>query len=94
MVQYDKVLVKIAELEPIFYKKINIGYLKIIELEHLYESLIKGLRASEFDEPFPHTITHSGFLSYGLNELENIHKELNHLYFYCTKKKLEKSRLR
>ena len=94
MAQHDKILVTIAELDNNFYEKLRCGYLKVIELNHLYDSLIKGLKASEFDEPFPHTITESGFLSYALEECEKIYSELNELYLFCTNRKLKKSRLR
>lgn len=94
MVQHDKILVNVAELDISFYEKLRCGYLKVIELNHLYDSLIKGLKASDFDEPFPHTITKSGFLGYALNECERIYSELNDLYLFCTGRKLKKSRLR
>lgn len=94
MVQHDKILVNVAELDINFYEKLRCGYLKVIELNHLYDSLIKGLKASDFNEPFPHTITKSGFLGYALNECERIYNELNDLYLFCTGRRLEKSRLR
>lgn len=94
MVQHDKILVNIAELDINFYEKLRCGYLHVVELNHLYDSLIKGLKANEFDEPFPHTITESGFLGYALTECERIYSELNDLYLFCTGRKLEKSRLR
>lgn len=94
MAQHDKILVNVAELDINFYEKLRCGYLKVIELNHLYDSLIKGLKSSEFDEPFPHTITRSGFLDYALNECERIYRELNELYRFCTGSKLEKGRLR
>ena len=92
--QHDQLLVSIAEIDNEFYIKLRKAYLKVVELEHLYNSLIKGLRAEEFDEPYPHTITKSGFLGYGINELARIYTEMNELYIYCTGNKLEKSRLR
>lgn len=92
--QHDKVLVSIAEIDNQFYEKLRSGYSKVIELNHLYNSLIKGLKANDFDEPFPHTITRSGFLDYALNECERIHCGLNELYIFCTGYKLKKSRIR
>lgn len=94
MVQHDKLLVNVAELDINFYEKIRCGYSQVIELHHLYDSLIKGLKASDFDEPFPHTITESGFLGYALNECERIYSELNELYLFCTGRKLGNGRLR
>lgn len=92
--KHDKVVVSIAEIDNQFYEKVRLGYSRVIELNHLYDSLIKGLKASEFDEPFPHIITKSGFLGYALNECEKIYSGLNELYIFCKGFKLEKGRLR
>jgi hypothetical protein len=92
--QYDKLLVSIAELNEDFYLKVKRCYLKIIELEHLYLSIIKGLQARENGEPFPSDITKSGFLPYALNETKRIEPELKKLYKECTGNDQLKSRLR
>jgi hypothetical protein len=94
MEQYDNLLVDIAELDEDFYLKVKSGYLKVIELEHLHSSLIKGLQANDNDEPFPSNITQSGFLGYALNESERIEPELQKLYKECTGRSKLKARLR
>lgn len=92
--QHDKILVNVAEIDNQFYEKLRSGYSKVIELNHLYHSLIKGLKASDFDEPFPHKITESGFLDYALEECELIYSGLNELYMFCTNSELKNYRIR
>ncbi|CAK6715071.1 hypothetical protein HORM4_590013 [Vibrio harveyi] len=92
--QYDKLLASIAELDEQFYSNVHKGYLAVIETQHLYTSLIKGLQASENKEVFPNDITKSGFLDYALNEASRIEPELKNLYQFCVGEELERGRIR
>jgi hypothetical protein len=86
---YQKLILDIAELDNDFYEK-SIEYNKAIaELLHIRNGVYEFI--DEIKQGYHYA---EGFISYMEDELPGVYEKMNDLYFYCKEKKLEKHRMR
>lgn len=88
---FQKYIYDIAKLEPYFYDLLVPAYEAVIELKHLYDSLID---LEQTQQLMNHDNMMLGFSSYALGELETIDKDLKALYQFCTGNELTQGLLR
>ena len=88
---FQKYIYDIAKLEPYFYDLLVPAYEAVIELKHLYDSLID---LEQTQQLMNHDNMMVGFSSYALGELETIDKDLKALYQFCTGNELTQGLLR
>lgn len=92
---HEKLIVNIAEVDGHLFGLTQASYDGLVLLEHIRKGLIDGLCAEKNNEQFyPHDIRDSGFLDYALDELDEVYKSMNSLYFECAGKELTESKLR
>lgn len=88
---FTKHLYDVAKIDDTFYNRVILAYTAVIELEHLYNSLIDNEDTSQLIG-IPNIM--GGFSSYAIEESEWIEQELKGLYLYCTNEELTKGLLR
>lgn len=88
---FSKFLYDISKLDSTFYEKVNSAFQAMIDLRHLYDSLVDHEDTAKITKI---NIITFGFSSYALRETERIEKELKDLFFYCTEKELTEGLLR
>ncbi|MBG0799022.1 hypothetical protein IYX23_15235 [Methylocystis sp. L43] len=86
----SNVLQDVAELDKQLFENLEAAYDSIKEMQHVRDSLLHFIETDDQDdrrhlEAFP---------GYAMSELSDIVMDLRKLYFVCTKKDLEKYRLR
>lgn len=88
---FQKYIYDIAKLDQDFYDLLVPAYESVIELKHLYDSLIDLEQTQQFMNNDNMML---GFSSYALGELETIDKDLKALYQFCTGNELTQGLLR